>query len=94
LNDLNCYLLYLPEEHQPKKFNQEEIIEISDQDKIVSPEWNESMFKINIHFFEMFYEESVSYFKRMENLEKIRHTSGPGPAKVPVNDKNMCICYH
>jgi hypothetical protein len=93
LNDLNCYLLYLPEEH-PKQFNQKDIIEISDQDKAVSLEWNESMFNINIHIFEMFYEESAAYFKYLENLEKIRRTNGPGPATLPVNDKNMCICYH
>jgi hypothetical protein len=33
------------------------------------------------------YEESVSYFKRLENLEKIRRTSGPGPATLPVDNK-------
>jgi hypothetical protein len=32
LNDLNCYLLYFPEEN-PKQLDQDEIIEILDQAK-------------------------------------------------------------
>jgi hypothetical protein len=35
----------------------------------------------------MSYEESVSYFKRLENLEKIRRTDGPGPATLLVDKK-------
>jgi hypothetical protein len=35
----------------------------------------------------MTYEESVSYFKRLENLEKIRHTNGPNPSSLPVDSK-------
>jgi hypothetical protein len=35
----------------------------------------------------MSYEQSVSYFKRLENLEKIRRTNGLGPAKLPVDNK-------
>ena len=68
LNDLNRYLLYFPEE-SPKQLDQDEIIEILDQAK--APEWHEAMVAANIDIFEMSYEESVSYFKRLENLEKI-----------------------
>jgi hypothetical protein len=32
-------------------------------------------------------EESVSYFKHLENLEKIRHTNGPNPSSLPVDNK-------
>jgi hypothetical protein len=46
--------------------------------------------KINI--FEKSYEESVSCFKLLENLENIRHTNGPNPSSLPVDDKNMYIC--
>jgi hypothetical protein len=38
------------------------------------------MFNTIIEVFEMSYEESVSYFKRLENLEKNRRTNGLGPA--------------
>jgi hypothetical protein len=53
-----------------------EIIEILDQAK--APEW---------HIFELTYEESVSYFKCLENLEKIRRTNGPNPSSLPVDNK-------
>jgi hypothetical protein len=76
LNDLNRYLLYFPEDN-PKQLDQDEIIEILDQAK--TPEWHEVMVNANIDIFEMSYEESVSYFKRLENLDKIRHTNGPNP---------------
>jgi hypothetical protein len=55
LNDLNCYLLYFPEEN-PKQL------------KARDPELHEAMVNSNIDIFEMTYEESVSYFKRSENL--------------------------
>jgi hypothetical protein len=29
----------------------------------------------------------VSYFKRLENLEKIRRTNGPNPSSLPVDNK-------
>jgi hypothetical protein len=45
------------------------------------------MVNANIDIFEMTYEESVSYFKRLENLEKIRHTNGPNPFSLPVDNK-------
>jgi hypothetical protein len=41
----------------------------------------------NIDIFEMSYEESVSYSKRLENLEKIRRTNGPNPSSLPVDNK-------
>jgi hypothetical protein len=79
LNDLNRYLLYFPEEN-PKQLDQDEIIEILDQSKARDPEWHEAMVNANVDMFEMSYEESVSYFKYLENLEKIRHTNGPNPS--------------
>jgi hypothetical protein len=42
---------------------------------------------MHIDIFEMSYEESVSYFKRLENLEKIRRTNGPNPSSLPVVNK-------
>jgi hypothetical protein len=45
------------------------------------------MVKSNIDIFEMTYEESVSYFKCLENLEKIRRTNGPNPSSLPVDNK-------
>jgi hypothetical protein len=82
LNDLNRYLLYFPEEN-PKQLDQGEIIEMLDQGK--APELHEAMVNANIDIFEMTYEESVSYFKRLENLEKIRRTNRPNPSSLPVN---------
>jgi hypothetical protein len=35
----------------------------------------------------MTYEDSVSYFKHLENLEKIRRTNGPNPSSLPVDNK-------
>jgi hypothetical protein len=86
LNDINRYLLYFPEEN-PKQLDQDEIIEILDQAKARDPEWHEAMVNANIDIFEMTYEESVSYFKRLENLEKIRRTNGPNPSSLPVDNK-------
>jgi hypothetical protein len=80
LNDLNLYLLHFPEEN-PKQLDQDEIIEILDQAK--APEWHEAMVNANIDIFEMSYEESVSYFKRLQNLEKIRRTNSPYPYSLP-----------
>jgi hypothetical protein len=86
MNDLNRYLLYFPEE-SPKQLDQDVIIEILDQAK--APEWHESMVNVKIDIFEMIYEESVSYFKRLENLEKIRCTNGPNPSSLPIDNKIM-----
>jgi hypothetical protein len=85
LNDLNRYLLYFPEEN-PKQLDQNEIIEILDQAK--APEWHEAMVNTNIDILEMSYEESVSYFKRLENLEKIRPANGLHPSSLPVHNKS------
>jgi hypothetical protein len=50
------------------------------------------MVNVNIEIFEMSYEESVSYFKRLENLEKIRLTNGPNPSSLPVdNNKRVSV---
>jgi hypothetical protein len=92
LNDPHRYLLYFPEEN-PNQLDQDEIIEILDQAKAWDPEWHEAMVNANIDIFEMTYEESVSYFKRLENLEKIKRTNGPNPSSLPVDNKNMYICY-
>jgi hypothetical protein len=35
----------------------------------------------------MSYEESVSYFKHLENLEKISCTNDPSPSSIPVDNK-------
>jgi hypothetical protein len=86
LNDLNRYLFYFLEEN-PKQLDQDEIIEILDQAKAWNPEWHEAMVNANIDIFEMSYEESVSYFKILENLEKIRRTNGPNPSSLPVDNK-------
>jgi hypothetical protein len=43
----------------------------------LDPEWHDVMVNPNLEIFEMSYEKSVSYFKRLKNLEKIRHTNGP-----------------
>jgi hypothetical protein len=53
------------------------IIGILDQAKPMDPEWNDVMVNAIIDIFEMTYEESVSYCKLLENLEKIRRTNGP-----------------
>jgi hypothetical protein len=84
-NDLNRQLLYFPEEN-PKQVDQDKIIEILDQAKAMEPEWDEASVNANIDIFEMSYEESVSYFKRLENLGKIRRTNGPNPSSLPVNN--------
>jgi hypothetical protein len=78
MNDLNRYLFYFPEEN-PKQLDQDEIIEILDQAKNRDPEWHETIVNANIDIFEISYEESVSYFKLLENLERIRRTNGPNP---------------
>jgi hypothetical protein len=76
-----------------KKFDQDEIIEIFDQAKAMEPERHEAMVNANIDIFEMSYEESVSYFKGLENLEKIRRTNGPNPSSILEDSEIMQICY-
>jgi hypothetical protein len=84
LNKINRYLLFFSEENR-KQLDQDEIIEILDQAN--APEWQEGMVNANIDIFEMSYKESVSYFKRLENLETIRRTNGPNPSSLPVDKK-------
>jgi hypothetical protein len=86
LNELNCYLLYFPEE-KPKDLDQDKILEILDQAKAEDCDWNEAMVNANIEIFEMSYEESVSHFKHLENLEKIRHTNVLNPFSLPADNK-------
>jgi hypothetical protein len=45
------------------------------------------MVNANINIFEKYYEESVSYFKCLDNLEKIRRTNGPNPSSLTVDNK-------
>jgi hypothetical protein len=85
LHDLNRYLLIFPEE-TPKNLGQDEIIEILDQAKAWDPEWHEAMVNSKIYIFENSYEESLSYFNYLENLENIRHTNGPNPSSLSVDD--------
>jgi hypothetical protein len=85
LNDLNCNMLYSPEE-KPKQLDQVEMIEILDQSKDPDLYWHETMVDADIDIFEMSYEESASYFKRLENLEKIRCTNGMNPSSLPVDN--------
>jgi hypothetical protein len=40
--------------------------------------------------FELSCGESISWFKRLENLEKIKRTNGPGPANLTVDNKK-CV---
>jgi hypothetical protein len=91
LKNINCYLCSFLK--KPKQLDQDEIIEIIDQTKALYPERHEAMVNSNIDIFEMSYEEYVSYFKRLENLEKIRRTNGPSPASLPADNKNMSIYY-
>jgi hypothetical protein len=65
--------------------NVDVIIEILDQAK--SPEWHAAMVAANNDIFSMNYEESVAYFKRLENLEKIRRINGSAP--LPVDNKKI-----
>jgi hypothetical protein len=53
----------------------------------MDPEWHEAMINAIIDIFEMSYEESVSYFKLLENLLKIRFTNGSNPSSLPVDNK-------
>jgi hypothetical protein len=87
LNALNLYLFYFPEENA-KQLDQDEIIEILDLAKARNPEWHEAMVNANIDIFEMTYEESVSYFKLLENFEKIRCTKVSILPHYHVNSSN------
>jgi hypothetical protein len=43
------------------------------------------MVDANIDIFEMYYEEYISDFKHLENLEKIRRTNGPNPSSLSAD---------
>jgi hypothetical protein len=88
LNDFNRYIFNFPEECT-KQLDQDEIIEILDQVKPTDPEWNESIVNANIGKFEMSYEESVSYFKLLENLVKIRRTKSTVLVTLTLENKNL-----
>ena len=47
------------------------------------------MVAANIDIFLMSYKESVAYFKRLENLEKIWRINGPAP--LPVDNKKTVV---
>jgi hypothetical protein len=64
-----------------------------DQAKAWNPEWNGAMVNANIEISEISYEESVSYFKCLKNMEKIRHTNIPAPDTLPVDNESMYIYY-
>jgi hypothetical protein len=76
LNELNRYLLYFPEQH-PKQLDQDEIR-------------HAAMVAANINIFSMSYEESVSYFKGLENLEKLKQTNGMAPT-LSLDNKKMSL---
>ena len=86
LNELNRYLLFFPEEC-PTPLTQDEIIEILDQAK--PPNWHEAMVSANIDIFEMDYKSAISYFIRLENLDKIRRTNGPAPTVAVDNNTSF-----
>ena len=86
LNELNCYLLFFPEEY-PTPLTQDEIIEILDQAK--PPNWHEAMISANIDIFKMDYEAAISYFIRLENLDKIRRMNGPAPTVAVDNNTSI-----
>ena len=59
-----------------KQLDQDEIIETLNQAK--APEQHAAMVAANIDFFSMSYEESVSDFKQLENLEKSQSSQWNG----------------
>jgi hypothetical protein len=86
LNELNRYLLFFSEEC-PTPLTQDEIIEILDQAK--PPNWHEAMVSANINIFEMDYELAISYFIRLENLDKLRRMNGPAPTVAVENNTSF-----
>jgi hypothetical protein len=86
LNDLKHYLLYFSNENS-KQLEKDGIIEILDQTKAL--EWHEAMVNANIDICVMSYEESVSYFKILENLERILRTNGLNSSSRPVDIKKI-----
>jgi hypothetical protein len=58
---------------------------LQDIDQAKPPNWHKAMISGNIDIFEMDYESAISYFIRLENLDKIRRTNGPAPTAVDNN---------
>jgi hypothetical protein len=54
-------------------------------------EWHQAIVHANIDIFEMSCEVSISYFKRLKNLEKIRRIINPDLSTVPVDYKKSVI---
>jgi hypothetical protein len=73
----------------PSSLNQDEFNKTLYQAKSRNSEWYEAMVNANIYTFEMSYEESVSYFKHLENFEKIRYTNVPGLDKLTVENEKI-----
>jgi hypothetical protein len=87
LHELNRYLSYFPKE-TPKQLDEDEtnywnLNQVNARD----PAWHEAMVNANIDIFEMSYEKSVSSFKHLENLTKIRRTNGPGKTTLSLENK-------
>jgi hypothetical protein len=68
------------------QLDQDEIIEILDQAKSLDPEWHESMVNANIDILKRLM-KNLCYFKHLENLEKFRHTNGPNPFSLPLDNE-------
>jgi hypothetical protein len=79
LNDLKRYLLYFSEEN-PKQLDQDEVIAILNPAKAMDYDLHEET--INA---------SVSYFKHLESLKKIRHINGPNPSSLLVDKKEFLL---
>jgi hypothetical protein len=69
------------------QLDQDKSIEILDQVKALHPEWYEAMVNSNIDIFKISNGEPVSYFKRLENLGKIRRINSPVSSTLPVNNE-------
>jgi hypothetical protein len=65
------------------------MIDTLDQTKAMDHKCHEAMVNGNIYIFEISHEESISYSKRLENLEKIRLTNSPGPATIQLDKKEV-----
>jgi hypothetical protein len=46
------------------------------------------MVNANIGMLELSNKESVSYFKQLKNLDKCRHTNGPNPSSLPLENSS------
>jgi hypothetical protein len=83
------HLLPIDPKGNLKQLDQDKVIENSDQSKARDPKWHETIVNANIHMLEMSHDESVSYFKRMEILEKIKLTNRPDLTTLTVDNEHM-----